>query len=112
MWLCVLLTLGYCVSCTAAFLSCCRPLSYYWTQYRDPKGGKCLFDLYKFYIGNAIANVVTDVVILLVPVPLVWRLQMRTSLKVMVSCIFILGGLYVARLRRSSIIKLIGLVSV
>ncbi|KAH8425101.1 uncharacterized protein LDX57_002850 [Aspergillus melleus] len=92
MWFCIFLTLGYCVACTITFLSCCRPLSYYWTQYRDSSGGKCVFDLYSFYIGNAVANVVTDVIILLVPIPLIWKLQMRTTLKVMISSIFILGG--------------------
>ncbi|RHZ54472.1 hypothetical protein CDV55_100744 [Aspergillus turcosus] len=92
MWICVFLAVGYWFSCTIAFLVCCRPLSYYWTQYRDPKGGKCIFNLYPFYIGNAAANVATDGIILLVPIPLVWKLQMRTSQKILVSGIFLLGG--------------------
>ena len=40
-------------------------------------------------------NVVTDFVLLCLPMPLVWKLHMRTSRKVQVSAIFILGGLYV-----------------
>ncbi|KAH2640469.1 hypothetical protein KXW54_006431 [Aspergillus fumigatus] len=92
MWICVLLTVGYWFSCTVAFLVCCRPLSYYWTQYRDPGGGKYIFNLYPFYIGNAAANVATDGIILMVPIPLVWKLQMRTAQKVLVSSIFLLGG--------------------
>jgi hypothetical protein len=93
MWICAFLTVGYWFSCTIAFLVCCRPLSYYWTQYRDPGGGKCIFNLYPFYIGNAAANVATDGIILMVPIPLVWKLQMRTAQKVLVSGIFLLGGL-------------------
>lgn len=50
--------------------------------------------IYPFYIGNVAANVATDVVILIVPIPLVWRLHMRTSVKIMVTYIFILGGFY------------------
>ncbi|KAE8393535.1 hypothetical protein BDV23DRAFT_180596 [Aspergillus alliaceus] len=92
MWICVFLTLGYFVSCYIAFLVCCQPLSYYWTQYRDPNGGKCIFNLYPFYIGNAAANVATDAVILIVPIPLVWKLQMRTTQKILVSSIFLLGS--------------------
>lgn len=92
MWICVLLTVGYWFSCTVAFLVCCRTLSYYWTQYRDPGGGKYIFNLYPFYIGNAAANVATDGIILMVPIPLVWKLQMRTAQKVLVSSIFLLGG--------------------
>ena len=95
MWFCVGLTLGYWVSCTVAFLVCCRPISYYWTQYVDPSGGRCVFNLYPFYIGNAAANVTTDVIILLVPMPLIWKLHMRTTQKILVCSIFMLGGLYV-----------------
>ncbi|RHZ57293.1 putative integral membrane protein Pth11-like [Aspergillus thermomutatus] len=92
MWVCVFLTVGYWFSCTIAFLVCCRPLSYYWTQFRDPSGGRCIFNLYPFYIGNAAANVATDGIILMVPIPLVWKLQMRTAQKILVSGIFLLGG--------------------
>lgn len=77
-WFCVFLTVGYFIACYIAFLVCCRPVSYHWTQYTDP-GGKCTFNLYAFYIGNAAANVATDVIILLVPAPLVWKLQMRPN---------------------------------
>lgn len=94
MWFCVFLTLGYFVACYIAFLVCCRPVSYYWTQYTDSSGGICVFSLYSFYIGNAAANVATDVVILLVPMSLVWKLQMRPFQKVLVCGIFMLGGLY------------------
>ncbi|ODM18128.1 hypothetical protein SI65_05999 [Aspergillus cristatus] len=92
MWFCVFLTVGYFIACYMAFLVCCRPVSYYWTQYTDPSGGECTFNLYAFYIGNAAANVTTDVIILLVPVPLVWKLQMRPNQKIMVCGIFMLGG--------------------
>lgn len=94
MWLCVFLTLGYFIACPIAFCACCRPPSYYWTQYADPSGGSCVFDLYPFYIGNAATNVLTDVLILVVPIPLVWKLQMRTVQKVLVTGIFLLGSLY------------------
>ncbi|KAK2765873.1 hypothetical protein FQN53_006771 [Emmonsiellopsis sp. PD_33] len=70
------------------------PPSYYWTQYENPAGGVCVFDLYPFYIGNAAVNVVTDGLILMVPIPLVWKLQMRTTKKLMVSGLFLLGGLF------------------
>ncbi|KAI2822937.1 hypothetical protein CBS12448_11057 [Aspergillus niger] len=95
MWFCVALTIGYWVSCTIAFLVCCRPVSYYWTQYADPAGGRCVYNLYPFYIGNAAANVTTDVIILLVPMPVIWRLHMRTTQKVLVCSIFLLGSLSV-----------------
>ncbi|KAL4863635.1 hypothetical protein BDV12DRAFT_25488 [Aspergillus spectabilis] len=92
MYLWGFLTIGYFVACTIAFSACCRPPSYYWTQYADPTGGHCVFDLYPFYIGNAAANVATDLLILVVPIPLVWGLQMRKVQKGLVLGIFMLGS--------------------
>ncbi|KAL2817986.1 hypothetical protein BDW59DRAFT_165692 [Aspergillus cavernicola] len=92
MYLCAFLTLGYFVACTIAFTACCRPPSYYWTQFADPAGGHCVYDLYPFYIGNAAANVFTDLLILVVPIPLVWKLQMRRIQKILISGIFLLGS--------------------
>lgn len=94
--LCMFLTAGYFIACNVAFLVCCRPVSYYWSKYIDPAGGKCVFPLYPFYLGNAAANVITDVLILLLPIPLTWKLQMRTSQKILIVGIFLLGGLYLS----------------
>lgn len=96
LWLCSFLTVGYPVACYIAFLLACDPPSYYWIQYKHPESGKCRFDLFPFYIGNAAVNVTTDFMVLLVPIPLVWRLHMRTTVKVLVSSVFILGGLYLS----------------
>lgn len=94
-WFCVFLTVGYFVSGIIAFLVCCRPVSYYWTQFTKPEGGKCVYDLYNFYISYAGVNVVTDVAILLVPMPIVWSLQMRRAQKLLVCGILLIGGLCV-----------------
>ncbi|EER38060.1 conserved hypothetical protein [Histoplasma capsulatum var. duboisii H88] len=58
---------------------------------QDAKSGSCRFQPHIFYLGNAAANVATDVLILLVPIPLVWKLQMPTSKKFLVSSLFLLG---------------------
>ncbi|OJJ42185.1 hypothetical protein ASPZODRAFT_77553 [Penicilliopsis zonata CBS 506.65] len=92
LWFCAGLTVGYWAGCTAAFLSCCRPLSYYWMQYSHPDSGKCIFELYPFYIGNAAASMATDVLILTVPMPIVWKLHMRRSQRLLVCSIFLLGS--------------------
>lgn len=94
LWLCTFLAVGYPIACYIAFLVACDPPSYYWTQYKHPESGMCRFDLYPFYIGNAAVNVTTDFMVLIIPIPLVWRLQMHNSVKIMVSSVFILGLLY------------------
>lgn len=95
LWFCIFLALGYWISVSIAFVLACSPPSYFWTQYSDPSSGFSRFPLYPFYIGNAAANVITDGIILLVPVPIVWRLQIKTIQKVMLCGVFLLGGLYV-----------------
>lgn len=94
-WFCVFLTIGYFISGTIAFLACCRPVSYFWTQFAEHSGGKCVFNLYPFYVTHAAINVATDGIILLVPIPIVWKLQMRWTQKLMLSGIFLVGGLCV-----------------
>ncbi|KAJ5285518.1 hypothetical protein N7524_000824 [Penicillium chrysogenum] len=91
-WFCVFLTIGYFLSGTIAFLACCRPVSYFWTQFAERSGGKCVFNLYPFYVSHAAINVATDGIILLVPIPIVWKLQMRWTQKLMLSGIFLVGG--------------------
>lgn len=93
MWLCLALSIGHGACCMVAFLCSCRPLSYFYTQFADPSGGKCIINLYAFYLGNAATNVFTDVITLLVPIPIISRLQIRPMQKVLISGIFLLGGL-------------------
>ncbi|KAE8365612.1 hypothetical protein BDV27DRAFT_144277 [Aspergillus caelatus] len=92
MWVCLALSIGHGACCIIAFLCSCRPLSYFYTQFVDPSGGKCIINLYAFYLGNAATNVLTDVITLLVPIPIVSRLQIRPMQKVLISGIFLLGG--------------------
>lgn len=42
--------------------------------------------------GYAISDVVTDLIILLIPAPLIWQLQLTTSKKVSVLVVFLLGS--------------------
>ncbi|PGH02831.1 hypothetical protein GX51_04443 [Blastomyces parvus] len=91
MWICFFLSGGYFIACTVTLSLACQPISYYWTQVQDPKGGYCRYEPHVFYLGNAAANVATDVLILIVPIPLIWKLQMPTTKKILVSSLFLLG---------------------
>lgn len=57
--------------------------------------GGCI-DLAKFYYGLQIPNIVTDAVILVMPLRVVWELQMKRVQKVLLTGIFMLGVLYVS----------------
>ncbi|KAL9614937.1 MAG: hypothetical protein Q9167_000579 [Letrouitia subvulpina] len=52
---------------------------------------KCI-DEQAFYRGIITSNVVLDVLVLAIPIAMVWRLQLKKSQKVSLSCIFLLGG--------------------
>ncbi|OJJ62647.1 hypothetical protein ASPSYDRAFT_41316 [Aspergillus sydowii CBS 593.65] len=67
----------------------CIPFRKLW----DPTiPGGCI-DLAKFYYGLQIPNIVTDAVILVMPLRVVWDLQMKRVQKVLLTGIFMLGFL-------------------
>ncbi|KAL4862831.1 hypothetical protein BDV12DRAFT_206977 [Aspergillus spectabilis] len=93
LYICAFLSIGYTISVTTSISLACVPTSYFWTQWVDPtNGGKCRINLYLFYLWNGVANLLTDVIILCIPIPIVWRLQMHRSQKLAISGIFLLGS--------------------
>lgn len=70
-----------------------------WNPFME--GGSCI-DTNKFFIGNAVPNILTDAMILTLPAYELSRLQMKTPQKIAIGGIFMLGGLYVP-IRKSSI---------
>ncbi|KAL9630780.1 MAG: hypothetical protein Q9164_006247 [Protoblastenia rupestris] len=66
----------------------CVPVSAFWD--RSIKNPKC-FDLIAFSLANGISNLLTDVMILLLPIPMVWRLHMDKKQKLTLTFIFLLG---------------------
>ncbi|KAL2835487.1 hypothetical protein BJY01DRAFT_252611 [Aspergillus pseudoustus] len=93
LYFCAFLSIGYMIAVTAGISLACVPTSYFWTQWVDPlNGGHCRINLYLFYLWNGVANLFTDVIILCLPMPIVWRLQMPRSQKWAISGIFLLGG--------------------
>lgn len=76
------------------FIGCvfqCDLTSLYWdrTSY-----GLCI-NLTGFLISTSVLNLCTDVSILILPISVVWKLQIKKSQKIAISGIFLLGGLYV-----------------
>ncbi len=79
------------------FIGCifeCDLTTLYWdrTSY-----GLCI-NMEAFLLSTAILNLFTDIAILILPISVVWKLQIKKSQKVAISGIFLLGGLYVVAL--------------
>lgn len=69
----------------------CQPLAKYW----DPLlPGTCGSNTASFLAGGII-NIVTDVTIVILPMPMVWRLQMAQQRKIALTIAFSLSILYV-----------------
>ena len=68
----------------------CRPLRFMWDQ--SIPGGTCI-DTVDAYRILAPFNVLTGVLILVMPIPAVWNLQASRKQKLAVTGVFLLGGL-------------------
>jgi hypothetical protein len=70
----------------------CRPLSFFWRQYRGDKDGVCV-DVLEFYLVLGVLNLVNDIIILTVPIPRIVKLHVNKRKKVSIAGIMLLGSL-------------------
>lgn len=69
----------------------CRPITYRWSG--NMVGGSC-GDQRSLDMYIAILNLLQDVVVVVLPMPILWGLHMARSRKVALSCIFGIGIMY------------------
>ncbi|KGO73924.1 hypothetical protein PITC_016800 [Penicillium italicum] len=84
--------IAYFVAVITTIAAACRPTSYFWDQYIDPTAKGTCIDVPNFFFVSGIVAVLIDVMILCVPVPVIWKLQMPKSQRVAVTSILLLGG--------------------
>ena len=63
--------------------------------------GKTCVDHFAFYITSSVVYVLTDVVMLAIPLDAIWGLQLATRRKIGICAIFAMGAAYVLLLPRS-----------
>lgn len=66
----------------------CTPVVSFWEFERQ----EYCINTTMFYDGVAISNVLFDLILLIIPIPMVWQLQMNMQRKLQVSFVFVLGG--------------------
>lgn len=71
----------------------CVPVSDYWDVTFE---GDCNLSFFILCMASSIPHFIIDVVLLGFPAPLIWRLHMARSQKIMLTVIFAMGSLYVA----------------
>lgn len=77
-------TVGYMIAICLALIFECHPIPKFWDPFVE---GKCVH-VQDLYLANGILNVVTDFLVLLVPVPMLWALHVSSRQK------FVLGGIF------------------
>lgn len=72
-------------------LSSCRPFSARWDMERLDTS--CI-NVVRFWQGMSVPNIATDLVILILPMPVIWQLKLPKSQKIALTGVLILGSLY------------------
>lgn len=67
----------------------CSPVAYQWDK--SIEGGSC-FDILLFYRMVNVPNIVTDIAMLILPMPVVWKLHASRPRKVGLTICFLAGG--------------------
>lgn len=91
-WIAQILNIAWCITFSVETFAHCHPIQKFWTP--SMKEGHCL-DQRIVYLGNSIVSVTIDLLILMIPAPLLWRLKLSTLRKIQVTFVFVLGYGYV-----------------
>jgi hypothetical protein len=90
-WCVAALVVGLWLASTLAAIFQCTPISFFWNKNQP---GTC-FNANAFVLVTSIINVVTDFIIVVMPMPIIWKLDMPRARKIGVCGIFLLGGVVV-----------------
>ncbi|MCJ1423199.1 hypothetical protein MMC29_001081 [Sticta canariensis] len=72
------LMVANCVGCILAGFFICTPLEFLWN--RTIPGGHCL-DINAWYRWGSLMNIITDVAMLMLPIPVIWKIQISKTVK-------------------------------
>lgn len=67
----------------------CKPVAYQWNKELH---GKCI-DQLSYYRWVSVPNVIHDVVMLVIPAPVVWKLKIDIRQKLALSAVFFIGSM-------------------
>ena len=72
----------------------CRPIRAAWDLhlFLDPRT-RCSPNAYDFLVAHGFCNIITDFGLLLLPIPMIWGLQMTTKKRLGIGAVFATGAL-------------------
>lgn len=71
----------------------CKPIKYNWDK--TIPGGHC-GDLNGIFRWTSLPNLITDIAMLILPLPMIWKLHTGLSQKIGLSPTFVTGSMYVS----------------
>jgi hypothetical protein len=97
-----ILNLGLAVATFVADLCQCTPVAYHWNRHKTDfaegeaisETGSCI-NVVNFFLITAALSVLTDILIMIIPAAMVWRLKMNRSQKIAVWAVMSLGWVVV-----------------
>lgn len=101
----LILNLGLAIATFLADLCQCTPVAYYWNHYETDeydaegnvaeKAGTCIQQV-NFFLITAGLSVLTDILIMIIPAAMVWKLKLKRSKKIAVWAVMSLGWVVAA----------------
>jgi hypothetical protein len=85
---------GTAIGAFLADIFACRPFDTHWADLKV-QHAHC-FDKEPLFVWSNFPNIVTDVVMLILPLPIVWKLHTPFRLKVALTCTFLVGSMFVS----------------
>lgn len=89
-WALITFIVAYGIAFQLAAIFACSPVQFAWN--RNIEGGKC-FNIQLFFQLSTLPLIISDIPLLLLPIPQVWKLEMTRARKVGVILTFLTGGL-------------------
>ena len=87
--LATVLVANWIATTVAGFLTC-NPLDYLWDQ--TVPGGHC-FNINAYFRWPSLTNVITDVLMLILPLPVIWKIQTSRNVKIGLTLTFATGSM-------------------
>ena len=88
------INIGWGIAFTLGFVFQCRPVSAGWKTSIGVDEQTCV-NLIAYNYISAASTIVLDVLIIIMPWPMIWKLQMPLRRKIAVTGVFLLAGVYV-----------------
>ena len=87
----IFMVVGFCIASIVTIFTSCTPLRKVWDL--SITWGTCI-DRPAQSIASGVLNVTTDFILLILPLPFVWKLKIPTKQKLMLFAVFMVGALY------------------